>query len=498
LPRTLTHQVGILMLGRVLAYAVMFMTPMVNVRALSVEEYGYYRQFWLLFATFSPILLLGFPHSLMYYLPRAESEQEKSVYVTQTLVFGVALSLLSLVIYAVMAETLGAGMGAVTRAFYWRLSAFTVLMTGSAYMDWLFVADGQVGRQSIYHVIVTALQAIVVMSAAWFSREVNTVIWALTAFAFAKFLFAVGYTWKTYHPRPQMLSLHTIREQLSFAIPLGLFAIILVLVTQTDKFIISRFLGREGFAIYTVGAFELPFINVVSQSVRNVTFPVMAKHQKAGEYQAIAQLWRRAMLKMAVLFFPAFVFFEVVARPLITLLFTDEYAAATPIFMIYLVLLVRSAIDSAAVIQVFKKNGYLIRIFSFAFVVNLVLSLILFRSMGREGVPLATVITLLATNVINLYYASHLTGVPFFYLLPLGSLATRMLVAVLPGVGLWYLVPQFDTGNIFHLGMLGILYLAAYLGLSMRFGLLSLDDIRSLMGRSNGMGAQSGQDRKGG
>jgi len=33
------------MLGRVLAFGVMFLVPMVNVRALSVEEYGYYRQF---------------------------------------------------------------------------------------------------------------------------------------------------------------------------------------------------------------------------------------------------------------------------------------------------------------------------------------------------------------------------------------------------------------------------------------------------------------------
>ena len=69
------------------AFAVAFFVPMVNVRSLSVEEYGYYRQFWLLFSTLVPILILGFPRSLLYYFPRSETRAEKSVYVTQTVAF---------------------------------------------------------------------------------------------------------------------------------------------------------------------------------------------------------------------------------------------------------------------------------------------------------------------------------------------------------------------------------------------------------------------------
>ena len=41
--RSVSHQVTTLMVGRLLSYAVMFIVPLVNVRTLSVEEYGYYR-----------------------------------------------------------------------------------------------------------------------------------------------------------------------------------------------------------------------------------------------------------------------------------------------------------------------------------------------------------------------------------------------------------------------------------------------------------------------
>ncbi|MCH7549345.1 MAG: oligosaccharide flippase family protein [Candidatus Krumholzibacteriota bacterium] len=485
MPRTLSHQVGILMLGRVVALGVMLVTPMVNVRALSIEEYGYYRQFWLLFETFSPILILGFPQSLLYYLPRAKSDHDKAVYVTQTIVFSLALSSLSLLIYAVMAHTLGEGMGAVARAFYWRMSAFAVLMIGCSHMEWLFVAARQVGRQSLYHVTVSSLQAIVVIATAWISRDVGTIIWALTIFALAKFLFAISYTWITYRPSLRMISIRTMREQLSFALPVGLFGIVLILLAQTDKFIINRFLGREAFAIYAVGAFQIPFVNIVSQSVRNVVFPLMAMHQQAGRHREIADLWRRAMLRMGGVFFPLFVVLEVLARPVITLFFTADYSSAAPIFMIYLILLVRSTIDTGAIIQVFKRTGYLVRIFSLAFCVNLGLSVALFQVWGREGVAAATVITMLVTNVINIHYSSRLTETTFLGLLPVAGLLKRMGVALLPGIPLWLARPYID-GSFLHIALLGGGYMAMYFVLSSAAGYITFEDLRSLLGRRNG------------
>src|SRR5262245_51977926 len=99
----------------------MFVVPLINVRTLSKEEYGYYRQFWLIFETLTPILILGFPRSLLYYLPRVESREERSAYLTQTVMFLAFGAVLAAVVYAVMARTLGEGLGAAARAFYWRL-----------------------------------------------------------------------------------------------------------------------------------------------------------------------------------------------------------------------------------------------------------------------------------------------------------------------------------------------------------------------------------------
>jgi len=382
-----------------------------------------------------------------------------------------------------MGHVLGAGLGALVRAFYWRLCLFTIFMMTTYHMESLFVAEKQVVRQATYSTITASLQAILVIVVSWTMRDVNMIIWALAWFALAKFLFASGYTLSVYRPSLRLVSLHTLKDQLSYALPVGLAGVTLVLVAQTDKFIINRFLGREAFAVYAVGAYQVPFVDMIRGSVINVTFPLMAQYQKSGDYTAILDLWRRSLLKVAVLFFPLFVFLEVAARPFITILFTNEYAGAIPIFMIYLLLFLRSSVETGVIVQVFKKTTYIAKVFSAGFVVNLVLSLILFEVMGRVGVPLATVITMYAVNAFNLWYAARLLGVTLRQLFPTLAVVKRLLVAVLVGVPLYFVQRAIDVNHIFELAVLGLGYFAVYFLISSLSGFISVDDIKAIFGR---------------
>lgn len=461
----------------------MFFVPLVNVRMLTVEHYGYYGQFWLLFETLAPLLILGMPRSLLFYFPRAESREERAVYVTQTLLYLTFASLVAVGIYAVMGQVLGAGLGALVRAFFLRLSLFTFFMIVSQYMDSLFVAERQVWRQSVYHVVSMTLQAITVILSSWLTGDVNMIIWALAWFSLAKFVFAVGYTWVVYRPSLWRISIPTIRDQLSFAIPLGLAGIALVLLSQTDKFIINRFLGREEFAIYRVGAYQVPFVAIIRTSINNVTFPLMSKYQKAGDNAAILALWQRALLRTVVMFFPLFVFLLLSARPFVVILFTDVYASATPIFVIYLFLFLRSAVETGSIIQVFKKTAFIARLFFAGFVVNLVLSLAMFEFMGRNGVPLATVITMYAVNLVNLVYCSRLLGVSVRDLFPTAAVVKRFAVAAVPGVALWFIYRAVTVDHFIELAAFGAGYMVVYFALCAWTGYLTLDDIKSILGK---------------
>lgn len=467
------------------AYMVLFFVPLINVRTLSQHDYGVYRQFWLLFETLSAIFVMSFPNSLFYYLPRAESHKEKSVYVTQTLVFLIAMGFLSWGAYGVLHVALGEGLGSVVDQYFWAFCLFTLFMIVSRYMDSLFVADRQAGRQSIYHMVTNILQALLVIALSWYTRDITLMVWGLTGFAFLKFVFTIFYTRSAYGLSMRFISMHSIKEQFSYALPLGLSSIVLLLFTQTDKYIITHYMGSAAFAIYSVGAFQVPFVNIIRGSVTNITFPLMSDLQKQGKYAEIVDLYQRATLKTAVLFYPIFVFLAVSAKQFITILFTHQYAEAAPVFALYLLLFVRSSVETGSILMIFKKNIFLFEVFFAGFIVNVLLSIILFNKIGRLGVPIATVIVTYAVNIVNMILAARLLGVSFFKILPWGKMGTRLLAAAVPGVIPWLFYSNLYIDSFKSLCGIGILYFAAYALVVFMLGFVRWDDVRSLLGRTN-------------
>jgi O-antigen/teichoic acid export membrane protein len=389
-----------------------------------------------------------------------------------------------MIAYAIMAATLGEGLGAMTRAFYWRLSLFTLCMVVSDYMEVLFVSQGRTVSQSVYHACVWGIQAIVVIVSSYIWGDVSAIVWALALFAGVRFLFAIAYTNAKFGFSLGSVSWKSVREQAAFAIPVGLTGIAVTLVAQTDKFVVSRYLGREALAVYSAGAFQLPLVNVLQMSVGNVTFPLLAQYHKAGRYDAMVELSRRTLLKTSVLFFPAFVFMEVTARPFITILFTDEYADAAPVFMVYMLLFLRSSIETGAIIQAFNRTPFLLAAFIVGFVVNVPLGIAMVHWIGPIGVASATFITMTAISASALVYSSRLVGVSVWTLFPVGALARRFLAAAVPGVVMWVLYRRYPVDQFYELVIAGIVYLAMYALICAATRLVHKDDLKSLLGRT--------------
>lgn len=481
--RTLSYQVSILTLGRLVSFAALFLVPIVNVRSLSQGDYGLYRQFWLLFDTVSVILVLGFPASLLYYFPRSENKSEKSVYLTQTLVYLLITGGISWLAYGAMTIFLRGDLGDAVREYAWAFCLFTLFMMVSKVMERLFVAEKRAEQQSVYLALSFFLQAAVVVSVSWFTHRVDLIIWGLVVYAFAKALFTLFYCSSAYKISLRGCSLKSFKEQVSYALPLGLATVVLLVFGQTDKYVITHFLGREIFAVYSVGVTQLPFVDIIRNSVMNVIFPLMAEHQKSGEFGEILSLWRRATLKMSVLFVPIFVFLEVSARPFITVLFTEEYAAATPIFMIYLLVFLRSTVDTTTVLMVFKRNTFMFKVNLFALAAHVTLSILMFKKFGWLGVPAATVFIVYVQNGVFLWKSARLLGCSLWNVLPWGRMSLRLLTAIVVGGGLHYAYRIRPVENFFELCVAAAGYLTVYFAFAFVFRFVSIADIRSMLGR---------------
>ena len=485
LARTLSYQVTVLMLGRLISFAALFFVPIVNARTLSQADFGLYRQFWLLYDTVFVVLVLQFPASLLYYFPRAENDREKSVYVTQTLVYLFIMGLVSWVVYQVLGVVLHGELGDVVRKYMWAFCLFTLLMMVARMMERVFIAERRAEVQAVYIAAVFAGQAFTVVGISWFTHRVDFIIWGLVVYALADATFALAYCGRRYKPLIRECSARSFRDQLSYAVPLGLATIVLLVFAQTDKYVITHFLGREVFAVYTVGAMQLPLVDILRNSVMNVVFPLMAEYQKAEKWGDILELWRRATVKIAVLFFPVFVFLEVSARPFITILFTDEYAAATGVFMIYLLVFLRSSVDTTSVLMVFKENKFMLKVNAVAFLTHVVLAVTMYKRFGMLGVPWATVVMVYAQNGVFLWKSARLLNRSIWTVMPWGGLALRFVPAAVLGVGLATVYRVRPVDSFFELAIAGAAYLLVYFALCLVFRFARVSDIRSMLGRTS-------------
>ncbi|HPH93690.1 MAG TPA: oligosaccharide flippase family protein, partial [Candidatus Cloacimonas sp.] len=81
----LPKQAGILSATEFFRLAVKAVVGISLARLLTPAELGSYRQLFLIYTTFSTLLLLGIPQSMLYFLPKAESPEKQNALISRCL-----------------------------------------------------------------------------------------------------------------------------------------------------------------------------------------------------------------------------------------------------------------------------------------------------------------------------------------------------------------------------------------------------------------------------
>ena len=77
---SLKNQAKALFIGRFIGILFQFLIPAVIVRLISQEDFGIFRQFQLMGATFGGILAMGYSSSLFYFYPISDFEEKQNNY----------------------------------------------------------------------------------------------------------------------------------------------------------------------------------------------------------------------------------------------------------------------------------------------------------------------------------------------------------------------------------------------------------------------------------
>jgi O-antigen/teichoic acid export membrane protein len=173
-------------------------------------------------------------------------------------------------------------------------------------------------------------------------------------------------------------------EQLNYCWPLMITTTIGIVNIKLDGVLISYYFSREVYAVYSVGALELPLIGLFTASLISAIMPNMVVEIDKGRVLNSLNLWHEASRKSSLLIFPTFAFFLVCGYDFIVLMYTQAYSQAAWPFLVYLTLLpLRAAIYGA----IFRAIGFtrpLLWAALLCFIVNLIISVALLVA-GRHG-----------------------------------------------------------------------------------------------------------------
>ncbi|MGZ3440605.1 MAG: lipopolysaccharide biosynthesis protein, partial [Polyangia bacterium] len=147
-----------LVAGRLVSAALTFALPLVLARLLMPDEFGTYKQFFLIASTLQLTGQLGLTQSLLYFMPRGG--KERGAYISQTflslsvlgLLFGVALWFGT----PIIGRWLGDGTLASLRV---PLVVYSGLMLSAAALESAIVSEGRMARAALAYVLTDVLRA---------------------------------------------------------------------------------------------------------------------------------------------------------------------------------------------------------------------------------------------------------------------------------------------------------------------------------------------------
>lgn len=139
---------------------------------------------------------------------------------------------------------------------------------------------------------------------------------------------------------PRRISLRTfsaIGPALKFSMNMAFLALAWVLITQTDKLILSALLPLEDYGYYSLAVLIAGGVLLISAPVGNALMPRMAMVQARGEDEALILLYRNATQLAAAIVIPISLVLGLFAEKVVWILTNDIHTAAqvAPVLRLY-------------------------------------------------------------------------------------------------------------------------------------------------------------------
>lgn len=458
---SLTKQAGLLMAGRLLAMPLAFLVPIILARRFSIEEFGYYKQIFLIFNVLLPIIDFGITNSLFYFIPRYLDT--KNSIVGQT----IFLTFISCTICTGLFFLMPGKIAVVfTKDFQISsliplLGIFTILWHLSNILEVILIIEKKAFRAGVLTFFSEAVRSVSSILVVFFGGNIKHILIALVAVGGCRCALMAYYLLRNYDI-DWRIRFGSVKQQLIYSIPFGAAVIVNGLVNNVHQYIVSVTNSSAEYAIFAIGCFQLPLIGVLIDSVAKTSLVRMAELRNyPNAFEEIAIIVSNSCRKLWLITFPIFVIFFIVAEELIEILFTDQYMASVPIFRIFIFIIPLSALLIQHVPRVFDETKFIFMNNVSVLILSVLLCSVGARYFGMAGVALGFVVAQAAWKIVFFMRCTKLLRCDLYKILPYKKMLYSCAVLI-PGGGVAFFTKKIGGDNVYASIGIAILVFSVY------------------------------------
>ena len=446
--------------GRILALLFSMSIPLVLTRILDKDEYGFYSQFNTVIYFLASFFSFGMFHNLFFYYPIAK-EIEKKPIIIQTFLYLFLASLFSaLVIFIPQLNSIFIG-NDLLLSFKWTIFFLTIILVVTDIMPPLYIVRRDVNVSKWFPAVQIAIKVIFIFTLFAFVPSINSLVLAIVISSILVLAIIIIYIKNSLKrlPKGPFFNKKMAKKQLIYNLPMALASGFSSLSQKFDKIITISFLSASSYATYSIAFFGVPGIQQIYESISQVAIVDMTKKFDLGDKKSALVIYKNMVVKTLSFSVPIIMIVAFYAQKIITILFTEKYRDATPLFQMYLISFIFVMLGAGIILRASDNTNYIKNAFIYSSIITVPATYLLVKYYGIFGGMYGALISIILPKLYMLRKEVEIMDTGISNFLPWKKISLIFMVSFLSIIPLIIFNFFSPIDNIFLTIILSIVYL---------------------------------------
>ncbi len=379
-------------------------------KGLSVAEFGVWKKLMFVAGMIIPVFSFGIPEGYKYFI--AKEGKFKYAFVN-------TYSALSVIAFSLFILLALANLGHVLQLYSLENFYLISLLLPLTYFAFVLnktlryaYIDRQKIQQHTYITIAAFAFTFIGLLAYWynFQQLKSFYLWLGIIFYTSLFLIPLPFLIKS-GKFPIKLTLPSkayLKKVLKQGVPLYLATFIGVATLNMDKLIVTYFEDTETFAIFSVGALEIPIFAMLSAAFSQKIYPQLVRLVNADRKEDAKKIWMDTTIKVSYFTYPLILVMMFFAEEILFFIYSDVYKESVILFKTYLLVALFRNNYYGAIITASGQTKYITLYSGLMLAFNFIISIFLYHFIGINGIVFGTLFSTILIQCLQLNHENLL------------------------------------------------------------------------------------------